>query len=80
MDHRLYTILWYLDLIIVKNGLENISKFIANNYYNIMKVIIFVINNLYENYKEEEISCERLCNVFFYLFNDIYEVATGIIY
>ena len=30
-----------------------------------MKVIIFVIDNLYDNHKEDGISCERLCNVFY---------------
>src|SRR3954454_3638781 len=54
MDHRLCAILRHPGLIIVKNGLENISKFTANDYCNIMKVIIFVIDNLYENYKEEK--------------------------
>ena len=65
MDHRLCAIPRYPGLIIVKNELENVLKFIANNYHNIMKVIIFIIDNLYENYKEGGIPCERLCNVFF---------------
>ena len=63
MDHRLCTIPRYPGLIILKNGLENISKFTANDYRNIMKVIVFVIDNLYENY-EDGISCKRLCDVF----------------
>src|ERR1043165_2342824 len=57
MDRRLCVIPRYPGLIILKNGLENISKFTANDYRNIMKVIVFVIDNLYEDY-------ERLCNVF----------------
>src|ERR1043166_151572 len=52
MDYRLCAISRYLGLIILKNGLENVLKFTANDYRNIMKVIIFVIDNLYENYKE----------------------------
>ena len=71
MDHRLCAIPRYPGLIILKNGLENISKFTANDYRNIMKVIIFVIDNLYENYKEGGIPCERLCNVF-YLYLTMY--------
>ena len=59
-----------------KNGLENVSKFTANDYRNIMKVMIFVIDNLYGNYKEGEIPCERLCEVF----HNVYEDASGIIY
>ena len=65
MDHRLCAIPRYPGLIILKNGLENISRFTANDYRNIMKVIIFVINNLYnENYKDGKIPCDSLCNVF----------------
>jgi hypothetical protein len=63
MDLRLCAIMRYSGLIILKNGLENISKFTANDYRNIMKVIVFVIDNLYENY-EDAISCKRLCDVF----------------
>ena len=63
VDRRLCVISWYPGLIVLKNSLENISKFIANNYRNIMKVIVFVIDNLYENY-EDRFSCKRLCNVF----------------
>jgi len=64
MDHRLCKIPRYPGLIILKNGLENVSKFTANDYRNIMKVIIFVMDNLYEDYKEEGIPCERLCSMF----------------
>jgi hypothetical protein len=63
MDRRLCAIPRYPGLIVLKNGLENISKFTANDYRNIMKVIVFVIDNLYENY-EDGFSCKRLCNVF----------------
>src|ERR1051326_1575460 len=44
MDHKLCAISRYLGLIVIKNGLENVSKFTANNYRNIMKVIIFIID------------------------------------
>jgi hypothetical protein len=64
MDHRLCAIPRYPGLIILKNGLENVSKFTANDYRNIMKVIIFVIDNLYENYKEGGFPCKRLCDVY----------------
>jgi len=65
MDHRLCAIPRHPGLIILKNGLENVSKFTANDYRNIMKVIIFVLDNLYEDYAEGGISCLRLCNVFY---------------
>lgn len=59
MNRRLCAILRYPDLIVLKN----ISKFTANDYRNIMKVIVFVIDNLYENY-ENGISCKCLCDIF----------------
>jgi Plavaka transposase len=65
IDHRLRKIPRYPGLIILKNGLENVTKFTANDYRNIMKVIIFVVDNLYDNYKEGGITCKRLCNVFY---------------
>ena len=64
MDHRFCAIPRFPGLIVLKNGLENISKFTANDYRNIMKVIIFVVDNLYGNYKEGGIECERLCEIF----------------
>ena len=64
MDHRLCAIPRYPGLIVVKNGLENVSKFTANDYRNIMKMMIFVIDNLYGNYKKGGIPCERLYEVF----------------
>jgi len=65
MDRRLCAIPRYPGLIVLKNGLENISKFTANDYRNIMKVIIFVIDNLYKNYNNDGgIPCDRLCDIF----------------
>src|SRR4051794_29829475 len=65
MDHRLYAIPRHPGLIILKNGLENVLKFTANDYCNIMKFIIFVINNLYENYNESKILCKSLYDIFY---------------
>src|SRR4051794_202983 len=65
MDHRLCVISRHSGLIILKNGLENVLKFTANNYYNIMKVIIFVIDNLYKNYNESRIPCKSLCDIYY---------------
>jgi hypothetical protein len=73
MDYRLSVIPRYPGLIILKNGLENISRFTANDYRNIMKVIIFVMDNLYENYKEGGIPYERLCDMF-YIYLEMYMI------
>jgi hypothetical protein len=65
MDRRLCAIPRHSGLIVLKNGLENISKFTANDYRNIMKVIIFAVDNLYDDYKEGGIPCIRLCDIFY---------------
>jgi len=65
IDHRLCVIPRHPGLIILKNGLENVLKFTANDYCNIMKVIIFIIDNLYENYNESGIPCKSLCDIFY---------------
>src|SRR2546423_9589839 len=65
IDHRLCAIPKHSGLIILKNRLENVLKFTANNYHNIMKVIIFIIDNLYENYNESGILCKSLYDVFY---------------
>src|ERR1700722_11609655 len=60
MNHRLCAIPRYPGLIVLKNGLENISKFTANDYRNIMKVIVFVVDNLYENYHDSGVQYDSL--------------------
>ena len=40
------------------------TKFTANDYQNIIKVILFVIDNLYVNYKKKELLYDKLCKIF----------------
>ena len=46
LDKRLATILRFSDLKIFKNGLENIKRFTANEYHNMMKVFLFIIEGI----------------------------------
>ena len=56
LDHRLATIPRYPDLKIFSNGLQSIARLTADEYRNLMKVMVFAIDNLYNgNNKEEEI-------------------------
>ena len=56
LDHRLATIPRYPDLKIFSNELQSIARLTANEYRNLMKVMVFAIDNLYNrNNKEEEI-------------------------
>ena len=54
--------------------LKNISEIIcitANELRNLLKVIIFVLDNLYKDYRKPGISNERLCRIY-YKFLQIY--------
>ena len=47
MDRRLVKIPRFNNLKIFKNGLQSISRLTANEYRDLMKVMVFVIDNLY---------------------------------
>ncbi len=51
LDHHLATILCYPELKVFPKGLQSIVRLTANEYQSLMKVMIFVMNNLYENNK-----------------------------
>jgi len=54
MDRRLAAIPRFPGLKIFTNGLQTISRLTANDYRNLMKVMIFVIDNLYEEEDRDE--------------------------
>ena len=64
VDRRLSAIPRYPGLKIFSNGLQSIVRLIANEYRSLMKIMLFVIDNLYDNYQKEKIPCKRLCNIF----------------
>src|ERR1700716_3750032 len=47
MDCRLAKIPRFTNLKIFKNRLQSILRLIVNEYHNLMKVMVFVIDNLY---------------------------------
>ncbi len=49
MDHRLALIPRFPKLKIFTNGIQSIARLTANEYRNLMKVMIFVVDNLYED-------------------------------
>jgi len=49
IDRHLATIPRFPDLKIFSNGLQSIARLTANEYQNLMKVMIFVIDNLYDD-------------------------------
>ena len=53
IDRRLVEIPRFTNLKIFKTGLQSIARLMVNEYRNLMKVMIFVIDNLYkENTKK----------------------------
>jgi hypothetical protein len=78
LDNRLARIPRFPGLKIFKNGLENIKRFTADEFRNMMKVFIFVIEGLIIKYHKEVISTnhakradEALVNVY-YRWNKMY--------
>jgi hypothetical protein len=49
MDHRIAKIPRFTGLKIFANGLKSIARLTAKEYRDLMKVMIFVMDNLYEN-------------------------------
>jgi hypothetical protein len=61
LDHRLATIPRYPGLKIFSNGLQSIARLTADEYRNLMKGMVFAVDNLYNgNNKEEEIFINNL--------------------
>ena len=56
LDKRLANIPRYPGLKIFKHGLENIKQFTADEYRNMMKVFIFVIEGIIIKYHKETIN------------------------
>ena len=46
LDNRLANIPRFPELKIFKNGIQSLSRITANEYHNLMKVMIFVLDNL----------------------------------
>jgi hypothetical protein len=78
LDNRLARIPRFPGLKIFKNGLENIKRFTADDFRNMMKVFVFVIEGLIVKYHKETISTnqakredEKLVGVY-YRWNKMY--------
>ena len=70
IDKRLAAISRHPGLKIMKNGLD-ITRLIADDLHNIMKVIIFTLDDLYGNDSQYEINNTQLSNIY-YKFNKMY--------
>jgi len=73
LDHRLATIPRFPGLKIFKNGLENIKWFTADEFRNMMKVFLFIIEGLIVKHHKRSINMntvhrynDALVNVYYY--------------
>jgi hypothetical protein len=72
LDNRLATIPRFPGLKVFRNGLENIKRFTADEFRNMMKVFLFVIEGIVVKHHKETISTsvakqrdEQLVDVYF---------------
>src|SRR5271170_479276 len=73
IDHRLSAIPRYPGLKIFSNGLQSIARLTADEYRNLMKVMIFVVDNLYSgNDKKEEIFINNNLPKLYKSWNEMY--------
>ncbi|GET64361.1 hypothetical protein GLOIN_2v1762814 [Rhizophagus irregularis DAOM 181602=DAOM 197198] len=54
VDHRLAAILRFPSLKIFTNGIQSIARLTANEHRNLMKVMVFVVDNLFVNNEDNE--------------------------
>jgi len=73
LDHHLATIPRFSGLKIFKNGLENIKRFTADEFRNMMKVFLFIIEGLIVKHHKRSINMntvhrynDALVNVYYY--------------
>jgi hypothetical protein len=77
VNHRLPVIPRHPGLKIFSNGLQSIARLTASEYRNLMKVMVFVLDNLYEeNTKNVKnyINNKKLVEIF-EKWNEMYEIS-----
>jgi hypothetical protein len=77
VDHRLVAIPRHPDLKIFSSGLQSIARLTASEYRDLMKVMVFVVDNLYEeNTKNIKnfINNKKLVELYV-MWNEMYEIS-----
>src|SRR5271170_7971836 len=71
MDRRISAIPRFSGLKIFTNGLQTLARLTANEYRNLMKIMVFVVDNLYnENNKIKDLV------ILYEMWNDMYLIST----
>ena len=74
IDHRLAIIPRFPGLKIFTNGLQ-IARLTAKEYRNLMKVMVFVLDNLYENTEVENFIKNEDLTQLYVRWNEMYEIS-----
>lgn len=64
LDRRLAAILRFPGLKIFASGLQSIARLTANEYRNLMKVMIFAVDNLYKENSNNSIKNKELAKLY----------------
>ena len=64
LDRRLSEILRFTDLKIFSNGIQSIARMTANEYRSLMKVMLFVLDNLYSVNDRIDVSNNDLAKLY----------------
>ena len=64
LDHYLSVISHYIGLKIFSNGIQSIARMTANEYRSLMKVILFVVDNLYSENDRINVSNNDLAKLY----------------
>jgi hypothetical protein len=64
LDRRLSVIPHYTGLKIFSNGIQSIARMTANEYRSLMKVMLFVVDNLYSENDRIDVSNNDLAKLY----------------
>jgi hypothetical protein len=75
IDHPLAEIPRFPNLKIFANGIQSIARLTANEYRNLMKIMIFVVDNLYEDEDAENFVKNEDLAKLYETWNEMYAIS-----
>jgi hypothetical protein len=75
IDHRLAEIPRFPNLKIFASGIQSIARLTANEYRNLMKIMIFVVDNLYEDEDAENFVKNEDLAKLYETWNEMYAIS-----
>jgi hypothetical protein len=75
IDHRLANIPRFVGLKVFTKGLKSIARLTANEYRDLMKIMIFVMDNLYEDKNVENFVKNKDLVKIYETWNEMYAIS-----